>query len=173
HASDGITGPREFLPVGLKWARDFVVALLEREFAFDEQTGRAAGVIVNFFALTRARQISDEPADLLRREKFTSALALALGEFPQEIFVGAAEKIRLNIVKTESITRIGKLFHNSPQSLIAYFAFAAARFVEINNVDYAAQRWIRFHDRADSRRELLTKRFWLLIVRPIKLFAPA
>src|SRR5207247_7641424 len=92
------------------------------------------------------------------------------GEFPQEIFVGAAEKIRLNIVKTESITRIGKLFHNSPQSLIAYFAFAAARFVEINNVDYAAQRWIRFHDRADSRRELLTKRFWLLIVRPIKFF---
>ena len=76
-------------------------------------------------------------------------------------------------MKTEPITRIGKLFHNSTQSLIAYFAFATARFVEINNVDHTAQRWIRFNDRADSRRELLTKRFWLLIVRPIKLFAPA
>ena len=121
----------------------------------------------------RARQISDEPADLLRREKFTGALALALGEFPQEIFVGAAEKIGFNIVKTEPIPRIGELFYNSAQSLIAYFAFAAARFVEINNVDYAAQRWICFNDRTDSRRELLAKRFWLLIVRPIKLLAPA
>ena len=56
HASDGVAGAGEFLAVELERAGDLVIPLLEREFAFDQQARRAAGVIVNFLALTRARQ---------------------------------------------------------------------------------------------------------------------
>src|SRR5581483_10937406 len=127
--------------------------------------------IVNFFALPRPHKIRDEPANFLRREKFACALALTLGELAQQIFVGAAQKIRLNIVKTEPIARIGQLFDDAAQSLIADFAFAAARFVKVNNVDHAAKRRIRFHDCADRRGELFPERFRFLVFGPMELFA--
>ena len=109
----------------------------------------------------------------MRREKFAGALALALGEFAEQIFVGAAEKIRFNIVQAEPITRIGQRFDDAAQSLVADFALAATRLVEIHDVDHTRQRWIGLHDRADSRRELLAERFRFLIFGPVELFAPA
>ena len=35
-----------------------------------------------------------QPADFLRRIELSGALTLPLGEFPQQVFIGAAEEIR-------------------------------------------------------------------------------
>ena len=54
HAGNGVAGTGEFLPEELERARDFAVALLECQVAFNEQARRTAGVVVSFLALTRA-----------------------------------------------------------------------------------------------------------------------
>ena len=74
HAGDGVAGAGEFLAVELERTRNLALTLNQGEFAFDEQTGRAAGEIADLLALTRADDVGDEPADFLRREKFAGAL---------------------------------------------------------------------------------------------------
>ena len=173
HPSDGVAGTGEFLPEELERARDFAVALLECELAFDEQARRAARVVVSFLALTRAHEIGDEPADFLRREKFSRTLSLSLGEFAQQILVRAPKEVGFDIVKAKPVTRVRQCFNHAAQSLIADFALTAASLIEIDDVDYAAQRRVCFHDRAHSRRELFAECVWFLIFGPIKLFASA
>src|SRR5205809_821083 len=80
--------------VGLRRARESVAACRTRERGVVSSTGRAAGVSVNFSALLGVCQTGDAPADLSQRAKFAGSLALAFGEFAQELLVGAARKVR-------------------------------------------------------------------------------
>ena len=80
------------------------------ELELDQKARRTAGVIVTVLAGARAHDVRHQEADFSRREELAGALAGAFREFPQQIFVGAAEEVRLNICEAEPITRIGKSF---------------------------------------------------------------
>src|SRR5437899_8342713 len=55
------------------------------------RSGGAAGEIADLLALARAQDVGHEPADFLRGEELAGALALALSEFAQQVFIRSEE----------------------------------------------------------------------------------
>src|SRR5664280_1165746 len=97
HVRDGEAGAGEFLPVKLQRPTDLLRALSEKQLALDEEAGGTAGEVIDLFTLPRVDQVSDQPADFLRREELSRTLALSLRELPEEVLVSPAEKIRLDV----------------------------------------------------------------------------
>ena len=115
HVVDDAVHLRDGVALGL----EFLAGQLERhlarrvEFAGDklelhQQARRAAGVVVAVLAGPRPHDVRHEEADLGRREEFAGALARAFRELPQQVFVGAAEEIRLHVGKAEAVAGIGE-----------------------------------------------------------------
>ena len=82
----------------------------ESQLALDQQSARSATRIVDLLALPRAEHVRHEPADFFGREELASALALALGELPEQVFVGAPEEVRLHVLQAEAVAGIGSAF---------------------------------------------------------------
>ena len=67
--------------------------------------GAAAGV-VDGHPRPGVEDAGHDDGDLARRVELAGALALALGELPQQVFVGAAKDVRLDIVEAEAVVGV-------------------------------------------------------------------
>ena len=101
-----------------------------------------------------------EEAHLGRREVLARALARAFREFPQQIFVGAAQKIRLHVGEAEAIARIGECLDDEPQLAGVHLPLAIALGGEVHHVDDAGEIRVLLDDGAHRLGQMLADIFW-------------
>ena len=86
-----------------------------------------------------AQDTGHEEADLGRREELTGALARTLSELPQQVLVGAAEEVRLDVGQAEAVARVGEGLDHPAQLGRVDVALAVALSCEVDHVDDARQ----------------------------------
>src|SRR4051794_32959657 len=93
----------------------------------------------------RVGELGDEPTDLLRREKFSRALALTLGELAQQVLIGTPKHIGLDVGQPKPVAR--EHLDELLEPLVVDDALAVDRRVEVDDVNYAAERRVLLRDR--------------------------
>ena len=83
-----------------------------------------------------------QEADLGGGEKLARALAGTLGEFPEQVFVGPAQEIRLNVGQPQTVARVGKSFNDGVQPGRVDVPLAVALGGEVHQVYDPRQRGI-------------------------------
>ena len=149
---------------GLRGGAEFVA---EAELTFDEQSGRAAGGIVDFFAGLRIEDAGHEHGNFARGVELAGALSLSFGELADEVFVGAAEKVRLDVLESEAVLR--EQLNERAQLVVAEDALAGGGLVEVLNIDDAVQARVLAGDGADDVGQQLAESGGLLLqIRPAR-----
>ena len=120
------------------------MVLLEDETRLDEQTRRAAGWIVRLTGGPRVDELGHQPRHFLGRVELARALALALGELPQQVFVGAAEDVRLGVLEPEAVA-VDDLDQGG-ESVVIQGALAGLSLVEVADVDDAVELGVELGD---------------------------
>src|SRR5437879_5811297 len=107
------------------------------------------------FARAGPHDVRHQDADFGRGEELARALARALSELAQQIFVGAAEEIGLHIGKPQAIAWIGKRLDNKAQLRRVDIALAVALGGEVDDVDHAGKLRVLFNDGANCLGQML------------------
>ena len=160
HLRDGVALGLEFLAGELERYLAGRIEFAGHELKLHEQTRRAAGVVVAFLARPRAHDVRHQETDLGRREEFTGALARAFGKLPQQVFVGAAEEIRLHVGEAEPVARIGEGLDDGAQLGRVDVALAVALGGEVHHVDDAGERRVLLDDGANRLGQVLADVLW-------------
>ena len=149
HARHGEGGGVDLLPEDLErgdwWMASTLcpivpglpVGLQQPQVALDEQAARAAGGVVDGHARLRVQQVCHQHADLARRVELAGALSLTLGELAQQVLVGPAQDIRLDILQAQAV--LVEHLDQLVQVVIADDALAGGGGVEVGHVDHACQ----------------------------------
>ena len=155
HLRDGVALGLKLLAVELERHLAGRIEFARDELQLDQQPGRAAGVVVAVLARPRAHDVRHEEADLGRREELARALARAFGEFPEQVFVGAAEEVGLHVGEAEPVARVGEGLDDTAQLGRVDVPLAVALGGEVDDVDDARQRRVVPHDGADGLGQVL------------------
>ena len=111
--------------------------------------------------------LGHEEADLGGGEKLARALAGALGEFAQEVFVAASEEVGLDVFQAEAVAGIGEDFDDAAQGGVADLAFAAgADVVEVHLVDDAEELGVLAGDGAGGGGDVFAEAGGFLALGP-------
>ena len=97
----------------------------------------AAGGIVDFHARTGGKYAGHDLADFARGVELAGALAAALGELADEVFVALADDVGLDVLKPEALGADG--LNEVGEAVVVEVALAVGGGVEIDTVDDAFQ----------------------------------
>src|SRR5579872_1448393 len=97
-------------------------------------------------ARTRTHDMRHQKSNLGWREEFAGALSRTFCEFAKQIFVSAAEKVRLNVRKPEAVARIGECLNHSAQFRGINVALAITLSGKIHHVDNTGKRRVLLND---------------------------
>ena len=122
---------------------------------FDQQTARPTAWVVCRHPWLRLQQVRHDHCDLARRVKLPGTLALAFGEFPQQLFECAAKDVRFHVVEAEPVFGIVEHLDQVRQVLIVYNALSRCRGVEVRNINNAGKSRILTGDRTNGVGEEL------------------
>lgn len=134
-------------------ARSQVHFFFEHELALDEKSRRAAAGIVHGHARLGVENARHDHADLFWRVELAGAGDAALGEFADEIFVGAADDIGLDVGEPEAL--LADALDQIAQAVVVEIAHAVGGGVEIDPVDDSLEERVLVGDVAQDRGELL------------------
>ena len=108
HVGDGVAVGLQLLPIKPEGHAAGGVGLAGDKLELDEQSRRAAGVVVACLAGPGAHQVRHQEADLCGGEELARALAGALGELAEQVLVGAAQEVGLHVGKAKAVAGIGE-----------------------------------------------------------------
>ena len=111
--------------------------LLHRDLALDEQAAGAAAGVVDFHAGLGGEDPGHNDADLGRGVELAGALAAALGELADEVFVALADDVGLDVVEPEALGADG--LDEVGEAVVVEVALAVGGGVEVDAVDDALQ----------------------------------
>lgn len=112
-------------------------AFLHDDLAFHEETAGAAGGVVDFHAGLGLEDAGHDGADLGRGVELAGALAAALGELADEVFVALADDVGLDVVEPEALGADG--LDEVGEAVVVEVALTVGGGVEVNTVDDALQ----------------------------------
>ena len=126
----------------------------------------------------RAQDVRHQEAHFGRREELAGALAGALGELAQQVFVGAPQKVGLHVGQAQPVARVGEGLDHAAQLGRVDVALAVALGGEVHHVDDAGQRRVVLDDRAHGFGQMVAdilrrRRAALVVERPRQGLAPA
>jgi hypothetical protein len=113
------------------------VGFQQPKVALDQQPGRAAAGVVDLLAGLRLQDAGHQDGHLARGVDLAGALALALGELPQQVLVGAAEDVRLDVVQAEPM--LAEHLDQGGQAGVVDHPLAGGGGVEVDHVDHALE----------------------------------
>ncbi len=119
-----------FLPAGR--------VFLHRDLALDEQAAGAAAGVVDLHARLGREHARHDGADLGRGVELAGALAAALGELADEVFVALADDVGLDVVEPEALGADG--LDEVGEAVVVEVALAVGGGVEVDAVDDALQQ---------------------------------
>lgn len=111
---------------------------LHGDLAFHEQAAGAAGGVVDFHAGLGLEHAGHDGADLGRGVELAGALATALGELTDEVFVALADDVGLDVVEPEALGADG--LDEVGEAVVVEVTLAVGGGVEIDTVDDALQQ---------------------------------
>ena len=156
HIGHGPTGRLVFLAVELERRVALLLPLLhplaQDEVELDEETGGAAGGIVGVHARLRLHDARDDEADLGGRVLLATAAASAFGELADEVFVAAADDVRLDVAQAEALGADG--LDEVGEAVVVEVALAVGGGVEVHAVEDALEQRVGVGDGAEVGREL-------------------
>ena len=107
---------------------------------FIEEAAGAAGGVVDFHAGLGLEDAGHDSADLGRGVELAGALAAALGELADEVFVALADDVGLDVVEPEALGADG--LDQVGEAVVVEVALAVGGGVEVDAVDDALQERI-------------------------------
>lgn len=132
-----------FLPIELERGNGALFALgrfLHGDLALNKQTAGAASGVVDLHAGLWLEHFRHDGADLGRGVELPGALAAALGELADEVFVALADDVSLDVLKPEALGADG--LDEVGETVIIDVALAVGGGVEVDPVDDALQAGI-------------------------------
>ena len=111
---------------------------LHGEFALDEKATGATGGVVDFHARVWGKDAGYDLADFAGSVEFAGALAAALGELADKVFVALADDVGLDVLKPEALGADG--LNEVGKAVVVEVALAVGGGVEIDTVDDAFQK---------------------------------
>ena len=121
----------------------------------EPQAGRAASRIVDFLPWLWIENPCHQDCHFTWRVELARALPLTFGKLANQVLVGAAQDVRLNILQAQAAAR--EKLDQRPQLVVAQDALACRRFVEVLNVYDPAKSRVLAGDGANRIREVLTQ----------------
>ena len=136
---NSFNGAQAFVPVFLFTFREFYLhfgkpALLFN-LAFHEEAAGAAAGVVDFHAGPGLEHPGHDAADRGRGVELAGALAAALGELADEVFVALADDVCLNVGQPEALGADG--LDEVGEAVVVKVALAVGGGVEVDAVDDA------------------------------------
>lgn len=129
----------------------------QHELALDEQTGRAAAGVVDFHTRLRVNNARHEQAHILGRVELAGAGDAARDELTDEVFITAADDIRLDVVEIEAL--VADAPDEVAQPVVGQIAHAVGGRIEVHPVNDSLQQRVFVGDGAQVSGELLSDLF--------------
>ena len=121
--------------------------------ALDQQSRRSAARVINGHARLGVEDNRHEHGHLAGCVELARALALALGELPQQVLVGPADDVGLHVVEAESIIGVVQDLHQRSEPPVIDDPLPGRRDVEVGDVDHAREPGVLPGDRPDRVRQ--------------------
>ena len=102
-----------------------------------EQAARPAGRVVDSHARLGIEEAGHEAGHLGRGEVLPGGLALAFRELPEQILVGPAQDVRLDVFEAEAVA--GEDLDQGGEALVVHDALSGGGGVEVDHVDDALE----------------------------------
>ena len=119
--------------------RPLALGLQQPQVALDEQPARAAAGVVDRHARLGVQHPGHEHGHLSGRVELPGALALPLGELPQQVLVGSAQDVGLHVVEAEAVLGVVEDLHQGAEPLVVHDPLPGGRGVEVGDVDDALE----------------------------------
>lgn len=112
--------------------------LLHGDFAFHQQAAGTAGRVINFHTGLGLQHARHDGADFGRGVELAGALAAALGELADQVFVALADDVGLDVLKPEALGADG--LDEIREAIVIKVTLTVGGGVEVNAVDDALQQ---------------------------------
>ena len=155
HVGDGVAVGLQLLPIEPEGDLAGGIGLPSDQLEFDEQPCRAAGVVVARLAGPWAHDMGHEEADLGGGKELARALAGALGELAEQVFVSAAQEVGLHVGEAQPVSGIGEGLDDGGEARRVEIALGVALGGEVHQVDDAGEGRVVTNDGADGPRQVL------------------
>ena len=127
--------------------------LFHGDFALDQQAAGTAAGVIDLHAGLGVHHPRHDHADFRRGVKLAGALAAALGELADEVFIALADDVRLDILQPEALGADG--LDEVGEAVVVDVALAVGGGVEVDAIDDALEQRVFLRDLAHVGGELL------------------